>query len=170
MHKFYALIFGLLLAYPAHAALDDVKQYMPNARAVGAGTLSVVFWEVYDATLYAPNGQWQRSKPFALSIDYKRTIDGVDIADRTAEEIRKLGYNNEMKLAAWHSQMRELFPDVVPGSNITGVYAPSAATKFYQGSTHIGTIGDPEFGTWFFDIWLSANTPEPDLRAALIGQ
>lgn len=169
MRKLALTLLCMLFAIPASAS-DDISKYIPDASKVGSGRLSVVFWDVYDATLYAPKGTWDAAQPFALSIEYMRTIDGVDIADRSAEEIRKLGYTNEVKLAAWHSQMRSFFPDVTPGTELTGVYKPGKQTVFYHNGKHVGAIRDPEFGKWFFDIWLSEQTPEPKLRAALLGK
>ena len=159
----------MFVALPASAS-DVVTKHIPGASKVGSGTLSIFLWEVYDATLYAKDGSWNRNEPFALNIDYKRTIDGVDIADRSAEEIKSLGYGDENKLANWLTQMREIFPDVTPESTITGLYQPNQPTIFYHNAARIGTIDDPEFGKWFFDIWLSKKTPEPKLRAALLGR
>ena len=172
MHRLFmfpSCLLCTLFFIPAYAS-PLISQHVPDAKEVGSGRLSVVFWDVYDITLYAPEGDWQHSKPFALKITYMRTIDGTDIADRSAEEMRNLGYNNEVKLAAWHSQMRTIFPDVAPGTELTGVYRSDQSTIFYHNNQQIGLVRDPEFGQWFFDIWLSEKTPEPQLRAALLGK
>lgn len=169
MYKLILTLFCAMTATPA-AAVDMVSQHVPNASTVGSGNLSIALWNVYDATLYAQNGRWNANQPFALQLQYHRDIKGVDIADRSAEEIRKLGLNDEIKLAAWHSQMRKLFPDVGPGTKLVGVYQPDGAALFYKDGQPLGTIQDPEFGRWFFDIWLSDHTTEPELRAALLGK
>lgn len=162
------LICSLIFSASAYAA-DSIRQHVPNAELVGEGRLSVAFWSVYDAKLWAPGGHWSEEKPFALSLHYLRDIDGVDIADRTAEEIRKLGFDDEVKLAAWHAQMKKIFPNVKDGTELTGIYVPGKPTRFYDGSREVGVIRDALFGPWFFSIWLSENTSEPSLRRQLLG-
>ena len=168
MRKVIALFFSLwLLSNPALAL--TVQDYLPNAQKVGEGRLTYMFWDVYDAKLYAPDGEWSQEKPFALTLHYLRSLDGDAIADRSIEEMRKQGYNDEVKLAAWHSQMRDIFPDVKNGTELTGLYAPNKATRFYKDGQLIGTVQDADFGRWFFNIWLSKKTTEPALRRQLLG-
>jgi hypothetical protein len=150
-------------------AADVVKSHFPEASVVGSARLTYLFWDVYDATLYAPEGKWSSNQPFALRLDYLRSLDGEEIAKRSTKEIRQQGFNNEVKLAGWYSQMRTLFPDVNNGSTLTGMYRPNQPTRFYSGDTEIGVIHDPEFGKWFFGIWLSENTSEPAMRKKILG-
>lgn len=167
-------ILGFMLAVfgftPSYAdALEHIKLNVPQAQPVGEGRLTWMFWDVYDVTLYAPQGQFEASQPFALSLTYLRDIEGRDIADTSAEEMRRLGMKDEVKLATWHSQMRQIFPNVSEGKNITGVYKPNGVSIFYANGVETGRINDPEFGRYFFDIWLSAATQKPTLRAQLLG-
>ena len=150
-------------------AKDIVQKYVPHAQQVGSGRLSVVFWDVYDATLYAPNGKWVAHEPYALYIHYFREIEGADIADRSVEEIRKQGFSDEAKLAEWNKKMRRIFPDVKNGSELTAIFTAQESTDFYSNGKHIGSISGAEFGRHFFDIWLSKKTSEPKLRRKLLG-
>lgn len=136
---------------------------------IGQGSLHYLIWHVYDATLYASDKSFSFDKPFKLHLDYKRDLKGDDIADRSAQEIRQLGLNDEVKLATWHAQMKAIFPDIKDGVRLTGVYAPNKPTIFYKNNAKIGVIKDPDFGKWFFRIWLDRNTSEPELRQALLG-
>ena len=147
-----------------------IDRYVPNYKEVGQGSLSVLFWDVYDATLFAPEGRWQNDLPYALSITYLMDLDGDEIAERSAKEIRQQGFNNEIKLALWHQKMETIFPDVEEKSVLTGIYDSNQNTIFYKDNQRIGVIKDPDFGRWFFSIWLGEKTSEPDLRAALLGQ
>lgn len=153
----------------AHA-LESVQATVPDASVVGRGTLTYAFWDIYDATLYAPQGKWDRSKPFALSIRYNWPLDGKSIADRSVQEIRKQGFQDEVKLATWNAQMKSIFPDVGQGTVLTAVHAPGVKTVFYHDNKIIGSIKGDEFGRYFFDIWLSEKTSAPDLRRNLLGQ
>ncbi len=150
-------------------AFDYVKNHIPEAQAVGQGRMSVFLWDVYDAKLYAAGGQWQSDKPFALQLNYLLKLDGEKIADRSVEEIRGQGFNDEIKLATWHAQMRKIFPDVEKGMSLTGVRLQSGAAVFYKNGQRIGLINDPAFSAAFFGIWLSEKTSAPNLRKKLLG-
>lgn len=164
------LMFTLLVlfAVPVFAA-EPIQALVPHAKMVGEGRLSVVFWDVYDATLYAPKGKLAESQPYALSIRYLREIEGQDIADRSIEEMQGQGVSDEGRLAAWHSQMKQIFPDVQNGTVLSAVFIPGKKTIFYQGNKRIGIIKDAEFTTRFANIWLGENTSEPGLRRKLLG-
>ena len=153
---------------PGALAAQPVFSTVPNAAVVGRGVLSYVFWDIYEATLYAPQGQWSPTQPYALSIEYYHAIDGADIADRSVQEMRQQGFNDEISLAAWHAQLKTIFPDVTQGSVLTAIYVPGLETAFYSGAQRIGSIKGDEFGKRFFGIWLSERTSEPDLRRALL--
>ena len=144
------------------------RDFLPNAKLLGHEGFYYLLWHVYDISLYV-DGDFSFEKPFFLTLNYKRKLYGEKIADRSAEEIRKLGFNDEVKLAAWHSQMRNVFPDVKEGSALSGVYKPNGPTVFYFDDAVVGVIKDPDFGKWFFGIWLSKNTSEQRLRKKLLG-
>lgn len=168
MRNYWLLFFALL---PLQLWADDkaISRYVPQAELVGKGRLSVVFWDVYDASLFAPGGEFEESKPYALSIDYFRTIEGVDIADRTVEEIRAQGFGDDKKLAAWQETLRGIFPNVTPGTNITAIYGANKSTRIFHNGKEIASINDPLFSKHFFAIWLSEKTSEPSLRKQLLG-
>lgn len=163
------MLFALGFGAPAVAA-DAVMQQIPNAHKVGEGRLSIVFWDVYDAALYAPDGEWNPEKPHALSIRYFREIEGADIAERSIEEMRKQGFSDERLLADWYKQMLAIFPDVKDGTELTALFTSKKTTDFYHNGKRIGSVNAPLFGKYFFDIWLGEKTSEPSLRKALLGQ
>jgi hypothetical protein len=105
----------------------------------------------------------------ALKLSYLRTLRGRKIADRSIEEMRGIGITDEVKLAAWHTQMRNIFPDVQDGVSLTGVWTASGESIFFKNGQEIGRIKDPDFGKAFFDIWLSDKTSAPRLRQKLLG-
>ena len=168
MRSLCILLLSVLLLGTAHAETVVIKS-VPEATSVGTGRLTYLFWDVYDATLYAPKGEWSREKPFALTLHYLRHLDGHAIADRSVQEMRQQGFDDEVRLATWHTQMQDIFPDVQDGTKLTGIFVPGGATEFYLGDQHIGAIHDPMFGQWFFNIWLSEYTSEPQLRRKLLG-
>lgn len=162
-----ACAYAIIGISPVYAA-DYIYNHVPEARLVGQGRAQVLIWEVYHAKLYAPGGVYQYNKPFALELEYLQELQGRKIADHAVSEMRRLGYRNEMKLAAWHDRMSRIFPDVIPGSRVAGVYAPGGATIFYEDGRQVGAVEDPAFGKAFFRIWLDARTSTPDLRQSLL--
>ena len=167
------LSMALVLSWGAQAndsSLSSVKAYIPNAGLVGKGRLNYIVWQVYDAALYAPDGKYQQGKPVALNLHYLRAIKGRQIADKSAEEIRRQGFKNEVTLATWHEQMRRIFTDVDAGTVLTGIRNAKGQTIILKDGKKIGIFRDPEFGRYFFDIWLGINTSAPELRNSLLGK
>ncbi len=165
---FIAYAFVPLATMSAYA-LEQIDTYVPAAKKVGEARMTYIFWNIYDITLYAPQGIWQQDKPFALKLSYLRSLDGKKIADRSAEEMRKQGFTDKVKLAAWHAKMREIFPDVDKGIALTGINTEAGEVVFYKNNAEIGRIKDPQFSHVFFGIWLNEKTSAPDLRRKLLG-
>lgn len=165
----YTLLIVCFLPSLAFATQAPIKKYASNLEIVGQGRLTYMIWDVYDATLYAPNGSYQKGKPFVLSLDYLRKIKGEDIVERSIKEMRKQGYTNEKKLNQWAKKMAEIFPDVDKGVSLTGIRHENGYTFFYKNGTRIGVIKDKEFSEKFFDIWLNEKTSDPKLRKKLLG-
>ena len=150
-------------------AFDIISRHVPNAAKVGEARMTYLFWDVYDAELFAPNGQWSAEVPFALSLTYLRSLDGEAIAERSIEEMQKQGFNDKTKLTQWLDTMRELFPNVQDQHNLIGIQTHNGHASFYHNQTYLGTIADAEFSKQFFAIWLNEKSSEPKLRKQLLG-
>ena len=167
-HKI-ALPLALVLGPWVSASVPEVvKGSVPVVEQVGASRFSVFVWDVYDISLYAPEGRFDPKTPYALHLEYLRNIRGDMIAEKSVDEMRKQGVS-EVKLAAWFVQMKEIFPDVDRGTELIGVFNPDGPTEFYNGSELIGQVVDPEFGPAFSAIWLGEQSSRPSLREKLIG-
>ena len=154
------------------AALDavppPVSTHIENPREVGSTRVRVLFWDIYDISLYSPDGTFDFSRPFALRLEYLRDIEGAVIAEKSVEEMRRQGIN-EVKLADWFVQMKAIFPNVTRGTELIGVFRPGQPTRFYEGGNFIGVVPDSDFGIPFSRIWLGEETRLPDMRADLLG-
>jgi hypothetical protein len=148
---------------------EIAQKYVQNPDVVGEARLKIMFWDIYDAKLSAMNGEYQEGTPMALSLSYLRDFDGEDIASRSIDEMRDLGYKDEILLAKWFEQMRSLFPNVKKGENITGALDEKQSTHFYYQGMSLGIIEDVNFSKAFFGIWLNENTSEPKMRKKLLG-
>ncbi len=162
------MVMVLFLSIPAFAN-PMVFSVMPNAELVGKGRLTYLFWSLYDLSLYAPQGKWQKDQPQLLEFSYLRQVEGKMITERTISEIKRQGFTNEKKLADWTNSLNNIFPDVEAGSRFIIHYSPPSTTRFYDNTQEIGRIDDPEFGTVFFAIWLSEKTRASELRKKLLG-
>lgn len=167
-HKFTLIATLLLIATPALAS-DVVARLIPQAKTVGKARMTFAFWDIYDATLYAPAGKLQPDAPFALSLRYQRAFSGKDIAARSVQEMRGQGFADDATLAAWQKQMQEIFPDVQAGTVLSAVFIPGESTTFYHGDLSVGRVEDAAFTQWFAAIWLGEKTSEPEMRRQLLG-
>ena len=169
----YFITFALIALFtmPIHQAhaVEYAQKYVPNLQKLGEGRFSFMVWDVYDAALYAPEGQWQKGGPVILTLSYLRNLEGQKIAESSLDEIKKQNIEDAEKLDQWLTEMENIFPDVTEGDIITGIYTADKETIFYKNSEQLGKITDPEFGEVFFNIWLGEQTIAPDLRAQLLG-
>ena len=171
-YKYFVIAAACLVAlFVTPVSADDgvVGRYLDSVHRVGSGTYEVAFWEIYDVTLYAEREPFNYEPPYALAIVYKRSFTGKNIADRSAELIREQGFSDEMRLAGWHNQMVNIFPDVEESTELVGVFTNERHARFYFDGEYIGSIRDPEFGEYFFNIWLGAKTRADKLRRELLG-
>jgi hypothetical protein len=171
LRPFYIISLLLSISYGAKAVTTvGISDWVPQAKLVGQARMTYLFWDVYDARLYAADGQWQASAPFALELSYLRDLEGKAIAKRSVEEIRKQGFTDEATLARWYQQLSRILPNVKNGTRLTGVVDQQQITRFYLDGLPLAEVNDPLFSTWFFNIWLSEATSEPKLRAQLLGE
>lgn len=158
-----------MIAFCLNVKGGNLQDYIEKPQKVGEARLSVLFWDIYDASLFAPQGQFTGEHPFALELKYLRNFKGKDIASRSVDEMRKLGINDEVKLAKWYQEMQEIFPDVKEGEKITGIVDTQQVSHFYYNDEPLGKVYDEEFSKAFFNIWLSEQTSEPKMREKLLG-
>lgn len=173
------VVAALLLAAPltpAHAnivAPPPVLGLLPEARLAGEGDLRWYGLRVYTAQLWVgPEGlrpEQSASAPFALELRYATGLKGALVAERSAQEIERLGFGDPQRRSRWLDAMRRLFPaEIARGDRLTGVHQPGVATRFYHNDRPLGTVDDPDFGRAFFAIWLDERTVAPSLREALL--
>jgi hypothetical protein len=157
-------------APPLPAAVTSLA---PNLEAKGGGEMTFMTLSVYAAYFYCVDParcRWSPEQPFAMQLVYHRSLVGAKIAERSVEEITKLGYGTPEQRARWGEQMKQFFVDVVGGDHITGVNLPQIGVRYYYNGKLLGEILDREFAKAFFAIWLDPRTSEPELRKKLLGE
>jgi hypothetical protein len=107
---------------------------------------------------------------FALELRYARNIPGQRLVTSSIDELRRLGWTDPAQLSRWQTALSAVFPDVMEGEVIIGMYRAGAGAEFFHQGRSTGRIDDAELARAFFAIWLDPRTREPGLRARLLGQ
>ena len=141
----------------------------PGLRAQGGGELTFFGISIYDGWYWSPVRAWPNDGPYALDLTYHRNLDGALIAQRSTDEIAKLGYGSQAERARWGRLMSQIFPDVRRGDRLTGVYTGAGAVRYFHNGKPIGEIAEPGFAQAFFGIWLDPRTSRADFRQKLLG-
>lgn len=158
---------GASVGLPAPVAAE-----LPGARLQGQGTLRFLGMHIYDARLWAPGPVRPDAVDrtvLALELQYARSLKGPLIAERSIEEMRRVGDFSAEQGQRWETVMTRMFPDVRASDRIFGLQRPGDGARFLFGERFLGEVRDAEFARLFFGIWLSPRTSEPALRAALLG-
>lgn len=167
------LLCSLLLAllWPVAASAVPWQQLA----LLGEGRFSRLWLDIYDARLYSAQPRWpgetSAALPLALSITYLRDIEAEALLEATAEQWQlQPRWANHPQQGQWLAQLRQLWPDINKGDNLTLWLDNSGQAHFYYNQQLLGQVSDPGFGYAFVDIWLSAATSAPELRAQLLGE
>lgn len=153
------------------AAAADTPAPMAGLQGRGQGVMR--FWglAIYEARLWVSPGfaaQDYAALPLALELTYQRAFTAQAIAQRSIEEMRRVGNFSPEQGARWQQALQVALPDVQPGDRLMGLYRPGAGAVFQMQGRTVGEVADAEFARLFFGIWLSPRTSEPQLRQALL--
>jgi hypothetical protein len=167
--KYAARVIGLCLCLSllgAPVLANESYEPVSGVRLtpIGKGEFRRFGFLIYEAALWG--GSNPQQPPLALQLTYKRNIEGRKIVDASVQEMRQLGAT-EPALKVWETQMTQIFPDVKPGDQLTGVYKSGGAVFLFN-NREVGEIKDPEFARYFFAIWLDPKTSAPGLRQNLL--
>ena len=150
----------------------EVAAELPGARLLGSGRMTYFALHIYDARLWVGDGFAAdnfATLPLALELEYARTLFGKLIAERSLDEMKRAGGFGDEQGQRWLAAMTQTFPDVSKGDRLTGLHRPGEAASFFLNGKPRGEVRDADFARRFFGIWLSPQTSEPKLRAALLG-
>ncbi|MFM1990713.1 MAG: putative exported protein [Pseudomonadota bacterium] len=155
-------------------APPSIAQTLAEPRLAGEGDLRWFGLRVYTAQLWVgrPGLRIDRftTAPFALELRYATSLKGSAIAERSVQEIERLGFGDPQRRTRWGDAMKRLFPDVAKGDRLTGVHEPGRGARFFLNDRPIGAVEDPDFASAFFAIWLDERTVAPALRESLLRQ
>ncbi|MBV7314514.1 chalcone isomerase family protein [Shewanella sp. NIFS-20-20] len=139
-------------------------------QVVGRTQMSVMWFDIYRATLTNPSGEYQAfTPPLKLEIEYQRDISAADLVSATDEQWQHLGVFNDYR-QAWVQQLQGLWPDVSEGDRLALMWYADGSSQFYFNDQAIGSRLAAQFGHCFLAIWLSQHTSHPQRRLELIGE
>ena len=156
------------LALPGFARdVAHIDSALNSAKLQGSGRLNWWGFHIYDASFYRAANP--ASSEFALDIRYHKSFSGISIANRSVDEMKKIGVP-EAQAAIWGKELANFLPDIEPGQALTAIYNPSQGTVFYYEGKRIAQVPGADFSKAFFGIWLDPKTSAPKLRKDLLGQ
>jgi len=171
MKIIYLFLISALLCLSAKAGIAreplELPQHLSSAKLQGSGRLTWWGLHIYDAAFYRVGGL--SSPEFALDLRYQRSFSGKSIANRSVEEMKRIGVSDD-QAAHWGKELISFLPNVESGQTLTAIYTPKQGTAFYFEGKQIAQIPGAEFPKAFFGIWLDPKTSAPKLRTELLGQ
>lgn len=136
----------------------------------GQGDYKWLFLHIYEAKLWAEQGDNIYSRPLLLELKYSRNFKGKDIVEQSIKELTNAG-SPKLDKENWRERLLKIFPDVKEGDVIQAKYDPENGVVFSLNLTkELGRISDLQSSKTFLDIWLGENTSAPELRRILLGQ
>jgi hypothetical protein len=135
---------------------------------VGHGVFRKFGFRIYEASLWAPQGKWEPTKPYALQLHYARSLSKDTLIDTVMDDITDQGACDKPTCDRWRDVLDVSLSDVEEGDTLIGLTSPNKKTLlFYNGKT-IANVDDHAFSDAFFGIWLGKNADE-DMRNGLLG-
>lgn len=164
--------FGLLASFAimTHSVAEGLSYLETSSSPVklqGSGKLTWWGLHIYDAAFYRATNL--SSNEFALDLRYQKSFSGVSIANRTIEEMKRIGVP-DVQAQLWGRELASFLPNVESGQSLTALYLPKQGTIFYHDGKQIAKIPGAEFSKAFFGIWFDPKTSAPKLRTELLGQ
>lgn len=153
---------------PAPALPEPLRGLGNGWRPWGSGDMRWFGLRLYNAVLWVAGDSLSDDTAYALQLTYQRDIAKSRLVGATLDELKRLGEQDEARLARWQAALEQVFPDVRQGDQITGAHLPGSGARFYLNGRLTGAVADERFARAFFAIWLSPQTREPALRQALL--
>ena len=150
--------------------IDHPALNKSNFKIVGKAKFSVLFWNIYESTLFTTTGNYpmtSKQEQLLFEINYLKDISRDELIKRTKDQWQHLGIpaNHYQR---YISVLKRLWPNISRGDTLSLVIKKKQSI-FYFNQQYLGMINDAVFGQRFIDIWLAKNTSQPKLRLQLLG-
>ncbi len=186
MKKIALLLISLFLCLPLLAQTKVGDATLSNTFKVdthelilnGAGLREKLWFDLYACGLYLQNKNTSAS---SITTTDQPMVMHLEILSRLLSKKKMIGafkdgFNNtntpetinilEQKFTTFISFLHE---DIEVGDKYNLVYTPTTGTTLFKNNNKLGTIESPLFKTAIFNIWLSQNPVDSDLKEKLLG-
>ncbi|MGC6452993.1 MAG: chalcone isomerase family protein [Candidatus Puniceispirillaceae bacterium] len=170
---FLAAILALGLtprAAMAEATTGVMEGLVPAARRVGKARFKVIFFKIYDAELFAPDGRFDRAGPYALRLTYLVNGKKDRIVSQTVKEMKRQGSASTAQIGRWEGLMERYFIDMDKGTSADFIHTADGRLVLTAKGRMLGEITDRDFIAALMDIWLGPKVRDKNFQRALLGQ
>lgn len=167
---FIVAVFISLSVYADNGDDKNYHQLPSDMKQVGSAKFSLLFWDIYESTLYTYSGTYsslEADSPVYFKIRYLRDISRQELIARTLEQWQHLAMSNA-KIEQYSELLTDLWPDIKAGDSLA-LLKTTSKSQFFFNDKAIGMIDNQQFGDDFLNIWLSTKTSQPALRRQLLG-
>ena len=139
-------------------------------KLIGKGTLTVLFFKVYDIRLLADSKPFSWENKFQLEFEYRRNITKERVIDSSLKELKRQQNVTEQNLEEWKTYLEEVIQPLQEGSKATIEWNPQGTITFQNEGLKSVTIKDESFARSYLKIWLGEETSQPNLQSQLLGE
>jgi len=158
---------------PAPQLPPEAAAWRSDLKLRGQGELQFFGLTVYEAFLWTPDGfqpEGYMGSPFVLAINYQRRLSGDAIVARSLAEMQRIEPYAPAQGRDWQAALQRAITDVGAGDRIVGIHHGDGEVSIHRNGSETARWCDLAFADRFFGIWLSPRTPDPALRAGLLGE
>ena len=157
-------------ALPTMGRAEAMRDFVPDAALVGKARFQVLFFKIYDAALYAPNGVYDRRTPYALRLTYLINGKKDRIIKQTIKEMKRQRAASDSMIESWLPLMEMAFIDMPKGSSADFIHTGDGRLVLATGGRVIAEIDDRRFIRALMNIWLGPKVRDADFQLALLGK
>ena len=139
-------------------------------KLIGEGTLTVLFFKVYDIRLLSDSKLFSWENEFQLEFEYRRNITKERVIDSSLKELKRQHNVTEQNLEEWKTYLEEVIQPLQEGSKATIEWNPQGTITFQNEGLKSVTIKDESFARSYLKIWLGEETSQPNLQSQLLGE
>ena len=164
------VVVALLLMLVQGAYASAMMTLVPNAELVGEARLKVVFFKIYDAQLFAPQGRYSPYDPYCLRLTYLIDAKKNRIISQTVKEMRRMEVASAEQIDRWIPKMEAAFISMAKGSQADFIHTPDGRLTLVANNVVISVIDDTALAKAIMDIWLGPKVRSRDFQNSLMGR
>jgi hypothetical protein len=167
--RHFLAVIAALLMLPRSALAGAMEELVPLAKRVGKARFNVFFFKIYDAELFAPDGRFDRSGPYALRLTYLIDAKKDRIISQTVQEMERQTSASAEQIESWIPLMERHFISMDKGSRADFIHTADGRLVLAANGGVIAEITDQDFITALMDVWLGPKVRDKTFQRELMG-